>query len=197
MSGLDTFLATATAAIGKPYVFGAEGPNNFDCSGLVQYALSLVGIKSPRLAHDQEAWATPVANPQPGDLAFWGYGSNAHVAIYIGGGKVINAAEPGTNVRIQSVWKGGSSQPGPRYGRVPGLGAATAGLVGSIQGVASNAVSGLSSSIVGPILDGSKNILIPLGFAGIGIALVVIGGYAMAAPQLKKITDDVVEKVES
>jgi hypothetical protein len=196
MSAIDTFLATATAAIGKPYVFGAEGPSTFDCSGLVQYALSLAGIKSPRLAHDQEAWATPVSNPQPGDLAFWGYGSNAHVAIYIGGGKVINAAEPGTNVRIQSVWKGGAGQPGPRYGRVPGLGAATAGIVNGITGAVGNATSGISASLVGPILDGAKNIVLPAGFALIGLALLGGGLVLIMAPHVQKKFSEAAEVLE-
>ena len=194
MSALDKFLALATTEVGKPYVFGAEGPNSFDCSGLVQFALSAVGIKAPRLAHEQEAWASPVTNPQPGDLAFWGYGSDSHVAIYIGGGKVISAPQPGQNVRIQNVWKGSASQPGPRYGRVPGLGTATAGLVNNAQDAASRAASSVSGSFVGPLLDGLKGIALPLGFASVGIALVVGGGFLMVLPRVKKNIDQV-EKV--
>ncbi|WP_163570794.1 C40 family peptidase [Fodinicola feengrottensis] len=196
MSGLDTFLALAASEVGKPYVFGgATGPNTFDCSGLVQFALSAVGIKAPRLALDQEHWTTPVTNPQPGDLVFWGNGDHesAHVAIYVGGGKVISAPQPGENVKIQNVWQGDASQPGPRYGRVPGLGAATAGLVGSVQGAAGNLASSVSSSFVGPLLDGLKGIVMPLGFAGIGIALVVAGGFLVARPQIKKQTDQLTE----
>lgn len=195
MSALSTFLTVATSEVGKPYVFGATGPNTFDCSGLVQYALSLAGIKAPRLALDQEHWTTPVTNPQPGDLVFWGKGdhASAHVAIYIGGGKVVAAPQPGENVKIENVWKGDSSQPGPRYGRIPGLGAATAGLTSSIGGAVSGAASSLSSSIVGPILNGMKGIVLPLGFAGIGITLVVIGGLVMVVPGLKKKTDQTME----
>jgi hypothetical protein len=195
MSALSTFLTVASSEVGKPYVFGATGPNTFDCSGLVQYALSLAGIKAPRLAHEQEAWTTPVTNPQPGDLVFWGYNSDAHVAIYIGGNKVISAPQPGENIRIQTVWKGDSAQPGPRYGRVPGLGAATAGLTGSITGAVGDAASGISASIVGPILDGMKGIVLPLGFAGIGITLVVIGGLVMVMPGAKRKAQQALETI--
>lgn len=193
MSALDKFLAIATSEVGKPYVFGAEGPNTFDCSGLVQYALSLVGVKSPRLAHDQEAWATRVTNPLPGDLAFWGFGSNAHVAIYLGGGKVINAPEPGKSVRVQNVWQGSSSQPGPRYGRIPGLGAATAGVIGQATGAVGNLTGGIADSFVGPLLDGLKGIALPLGFAVVGIALIGGGAWFIARPQMKKVTDQALE----
>lgn len=125
MASIVDFLTGAKQAIGHPYVFGAQGPNSFDCSGLVQWALAKVGIHAPRESVDQEAWTTPVKNPQPGDLAFYGTNrSNGHVAIYLGNGMVLNAPEPGTNVRIQKIWTGDSSQPGPRFGRIPGLGGA-------------------------------------------------------------------------
>lgn len=194
MSALATFLATVSSEVGKPYAFGATGPNSFDCSGLVQYALGLAGVKNvPRLAHEQEAWTTPVTNPQPGDLAFWGYGSESHVAIYIGGGKVIAAPQPGENVKVEPVWTGSAAQPGPRYGRVPGLGAATAGITDSITGAVGSAAGAMSSSFVGPLLDGAKGIVLPLGFATIGVALLVIGGILIAKPQLKKNADEITE----
>jgi hypothetical protein len=197
MSALTTFLASATSAIGKPYVFGATGPSSFDCSGLVQYALNLAGIKNvPRLAHEQEAWTTPVSNPQPGDLAFWGYGSNAHVAIYIGGGKVISAPQAGENVKIENVWKGSASQPGPRYGRVPGLGAATSAITGSIGDAAQGALSGITNSWVGPVLDGAKGIMMPLAFAGIGIGVIGLGMWLIATQQGKESLDKVKEAIE-
>lgn len=93
-------VAFARAQLGKPYVFGAEGPHSFDCSGLVQSAWRSAGVTLPRVAIDQYRSA-PVVLPalaRPGDLVV--YRRGGHIAIYIGGGKIIEAARPGTTVRI-------------------------------------------------------------------------------------------------
>ena len=55
-----TAVQAAMAQVGKPYVWGAAGPSSFDCSGLVQWAWAQVGVALPRVAADQQAWATPV-----------------------------------------------------------------------------------------------------------------------------------------
>ncbi|MFF7246962.1 NlpC/P60 family protein [Embleya sp. NPDC008237] len=97
-------VAFAKAQIGKPYVYGATGPNAYDCSGLVQAAYKSAGISLPRVTNDQFA-ADPhvsVANLQPGDLVFF-YSGISHVGIYIGDGKMVHAANPRKPVEIASI----------------------------------------------------------------------------------------------
>ncbi|WP_020557525.1 peptidoglycan endopeptidase [Embleya scabrispora] len=97
-------VAFAKAQIGKPYVYGATGPNAYDCSGLVQAAYKSAGISLPRVTNDQFA-ADPhvsIANLQPGDLVFF-YSGISHVGIYIGDGKMVHAANPRKPVEIASI----------------------------------------------------------------------------------------------
>jgi len=94
----EKVVAFVYAQIGKPYVFGASGPNSYDCSGLTSAAWASVGISIPRTS--QEQWASlphvPTADMQPGDiLVFNGAG---HVGIYVGGGMMIDAPHTGLNV---------------------------------------------------------------------------------------------------
>lgn len=101
----------AYAQLGKPYQWGGAGPNSFDCSGLVMRAWGAAGVGLPHsAAGDQgELPAVSLSALEPGDLVF--YGSPAyHVAIYIGGGRIIQAAHTGTNVEISSV--GGATSAG-------------------------------------------------------------------------------------
>ena len=96
----------ARQQLGKPYVWGATGPNSFDCSGLVQYVYRQIGINLPRTTYDQEYQGTAVSLNalQPGDLLFWGsYGSAYHVAIYIGNGDFIQAPTSGQSVKITNI----------------------------------------------------------------------------------------------
>ncbi len=94
--------------IGKPYVFGAEGPGGYDCSGLTKVAWASVGV---RLTHHTKAqWGEgrPVgrADLRPGDLVFYHPGSLHHMAIYIGGGKVVHAPHTGDRVRMAGIDRG-------------------------------------------------------------------------------------------
>jgi cell wall-associated NlpC family hydrolase len=84
--------------IGKPYVWGATGPDSFDCSGLVQAAWAAAGVSIPRDTYSQWAALThiPQSDIQPGDLLF--YDAEGHVAMYVGGGMIIDAPQPGENV---------------------------------------------------------------------------------------------------
>lgn len=107
---------------GKPYVWGASGPDAFDCSGLVMYALQKAFGKSfPHYSGAQYNATTPVSNPQPGDLVFFGPGDSDHVGVYAGGGKYWSAMSPSSNPNIgmSSVKDGPSSN--ISYRRVPGL----------------------------------------------------------------------------
>ncbi|WP_322751041.1 MULTISPECIES: C40 family peptidase [unclassified Frankia] len=92
---------------GKPYVYGAEGPYAFDCSGLVQYVFKQLGRSLPRTAQQQFAASlrVPQAGKQPGDLIFFGTPGNiTHVAIYAGNGYVWSAPETGRTVSLVPIW---------------------------------------------------------------------------------------------
>jgi cell wall-associated NlpC family hydrolase len=92
---------------GKPYVYGAEGPYAFDCSGLVQYVFKQLGRFLPRTAQQQFATSVrvPQAGKQPGDLIFFGTPNNiTHVAIYAGNGYVWSAPETGRTVSLVPIW---------------------------------------------------------------------------------------------
>lgn len=97
-------VAFARAQIGKPYIFGAEGPHAFDCSGLTQAAWKDAGVSIPRTSQAQAAGLrqVPVSEIQIGDLVIYRDGngvSRGHVAIYIGNGRIIEAPRPGATVR--------------------------------------------------------------------------------------------------
>ena len=98
----------ARSRIGAPYVSGAAGPDGFDCSGLVYWVYSQLGLEVPRSTHEQFAWATPVEMSQiePGDLVFFENTSSSgisHVGIYVGGGGVVMAVNNGDIVREVSL----------------------------------------------------------------------------------------------
>ncbi|MCW7947326.1 glycoside hydrolase [Streptomyces hygroscopicus] len=103
-------LAFARAQIGKPYVWGATGPESYDCSGLTQAAWKAAGVTLPRTTYDQVNVGTTVslADARPGDLIFF-YDDISHVGIYIGNGMMIHAPKPGAYVREESVYYGGAS----------------------------------------------------------------------------------------
>ena len=94
--------------LGKPYVWGAKGPNTFDCSGLTYYVyMKATGHYIGGWTGEQQYAGTqiPVNQAQPGDLVFWGPSSGVthHVGIYIGNGQFIHAPQPGDKVRVTSI----------------------------------------------------------------------------------------------
>lgn len=110
----DTSVAQAVvnlayAKIGCPYVWGAEGPNSFDCSGLTSYVYrNAAGISIPRSSSAQSGYGRTVskANLQPGDLVFFstnGTGSVSHVGIYVGGGNMVHSPAPGQSVQVAGI----------------------------------------------------------------------------------------------
>ncbi|GAA3032194.1 hypothetical protein GCM10020229_49560 [Kitasatospora albolonga] len=111
-SSVEAAIAYATAQLGKPYVWGGNGPSGYDCSGLVQQAYRRAGISLPRVADDQYAATTPIDAGQlrRGDLLFWSNSSRAsgihHVAVYLGDNKYLEAARPGTRIRISTLSQG-------------------------------------------------------------------------------------------
>jgi cell wall-associated NlpC family hydrolase len=92
----------ACSLIGKPYVFGSDGPGTYDCSGLTKEAWATVGVTLDHYTKDQWNEGKPVSRGdlQPGDLVFFFPGSLHHVAIYIGGGEVVHAPHTGDHVRM-------------------------------------------------------------------------------------------------
>jgi peptidoglycan DL-endopeptidase CwlO len=102
---VSTVLSWAYAQIGKPYVFGAAGPDAFDCSGLTMFVWAKVGVALVHYAPTQLAEGRPVAQSQlqPGDSVFFGNPIH-HVGIYIGNGNMIDAPHTGASVRIDPVW---------------------------------------------------------------------------------------------
>ena len=108
---INTLLQAAASRVGKPYVWGATGPNSFDCSGLVQWSFARAGIRMPRVS--QQQWlAGPhinYADALPGDLLFWHNDptdrSNIdHVAIYAGKGMMLVAPHTGDFVKYVPVY---------------------------------------------------------------------------------------------
>jgi peptidoglycan DL-endopeptidase CwlO len=100
-------LQIAAAQSGGSYSYGAAGPDSFDCSGFTQYVFSHVGISLPHSAAQQSSVATPVSQPQPGDLVFVHNGSGGtigHVAIYAGGGYWYEASNPSQPVGKHRAW---------------------------------------------------------------------------------------------
>jgi cell wall-associated NlpC family hydrolase len=97
-------MTTALSKIGSRYRYGAAGPTAFDCSGLVRWSFARAGILLPRTSRAQSLVGTPVskADLQPGDLVFF-YTPVSHVAVYIGGGKVVHASTASSPVKISSL----------------------------------------------------------------------------------------------
>jgi cell wall-associated NlpC family hydrolase len=97
-------VAYAYAQLGCPYVFGGTGPcsSGFDCSGLTMMAWAAAGVSIPRTSYAQAGLPTvPLSNIQPGDILE--FAGDSHVGIAIGGGKLIDAPQPGMNVEIVSL----------------------------------------------------------------------------------------------
>lgn len=100
-------VALAKEQVGKPYVWGATGPDKFDCSGLVQYVYQhAAGINLPRTTYDQVkvGQTVPLDKLQAGDLVFWGSETAPyHVAIYIGNNQYVNSATPEQGTILQNM----------------------------------------------------------------------------------------------
>ena len=94
----------ALSRMGSPYSWGAEGPNAFDCSGLVKWAFQQAGVSLPHSSQAQAAGGQPVSlsDMQPGDVVTY-YGDASHVGLYIGDGMIVHASTYGTPVKVAPV----------------------------------------------------------------------------------------------
>ena len=97
-------VAAARSALGKPYVWGANGPTGFDCSGLMQWSYAQAGVSLPRTSQAQRyaGRQVPLSEARPGDLVVY-RGDASHVGMYMGNGQVIHAPYPGAPVRYDPV----------------------------------------------------------------------------------------------
>ena len=100
-------VAAAYAELGKPYVWGAQGPDSFDCSGLMNYLYTNVAnmsIGSWTVPQESSGTQIAISDAQPGDLLFYGsQGATYHVAMYIGNGQYIHAPQTGDVVKVSSL----------------------------------------------------------------------------------------------
>ncbi|MFF7727882.1 NlpC/P60 family protein [Streptomyces sp. NPDC008001] len=98
-------LAAAQGKIGSPYVWGATGPDSFDCSGLTGWAYAQAGVTLPRVSEDQANAGTRIYDQsqlKPGDLVLF-YGDLHHIGLYAGNGMTLHAPKPGASVRYESM----------------------------------------------------------------------------------------------
>lgn len=100
----DRIVDAAHSRLGCPYVWGGNGPNSFDCSGLVKWCYAQVGISIPRTTNELKSYGTQISVSQalPGDI-LW---KSGHVGIYIGNGQYIHAPKAGDVVKTSSVSSG-------------------------------------------------------------------------------------------
>ncbi len=100
-SAASAAVAAAESRVGDPYVWGAAGPSAFDCSGLVMWAYEQAGVSLPHFSGAQFSDTTeiPMSDLQPGDLVFPA-NPGEHVAMYIGGGDIVQAPYTGADVQI-------------------------------------------------------------------------------------------------
>ena len=136
---LDRFVSVIKSQLGASYVYGAEGPTTFDCSGLVQWAAGQVGIKGvPRTSEAQWGWVKQISAQDlaPGDLVFSQWpGDNAspgHVQVYIGNGQLIGADNTHTGVERTKLSDDAGHIVG--YGRMPGQTTSTSADSSSVLG---------------------------------------------------------------
>ncbi len=176
MSTVDQLISAATAELGKPYVFGDEGPLSFDCSGLMQWVYGRVGVRLPRTAAEQQRATTPVDRPLPGDLVFYGRPAH-HVALYIGAGRMIAAPHAGARVQVQSVYATPTS-----YGRVAGLGTAAAPALGALTALGDGA-----GGLVADVLGGARHVVIEGLVVVAALALVGYGLWRLAQPAVSTV----------
>ena len=111
LAGGNAVVNTALQYVGCPYVWGAAGPNAFDCSGFTSYVYGQMGITLSRTTYTQVNDGIPVnfgyrdySNLVPGDLLLFAQGSDIyHVGIYIGGGQMVHAGTAATGVIVDDL----------------------------------------------------------------------------------------------
>ena len=167
---------------GGKYLYGGTTPSGFDCSGLVMYVLTTLGVSGvPRTSEAQYAWVQKISASelQPGDLVFAQFpGDNespGHVGIYTGNGQVLSAEDPAAGVGYSSLSSWGSAIVG--YGRVPNTPASgsdsSASLVGNILSFPTGITTAFTDfdTILKDILSPGFWLRIGAFFAGVGLLI--------------------------
>ncbi|MFF9151477.1 NlpC/P60 family protein [Streptomyces sp. NPDC014846] len=103
-------IAFARAQVGKPCVWGATGPDSYDCSSLTLAAWRAAGVELPRAAHQQALAGDPVtlAGLEPGDLVLF-FDDDRHVGLHVGDGMMVHAPGPGSTIREESIYGAGEA----------------------------------------------------------------------------------------
>jgi cell wall-associated NlpC family hydrolase len=96
-------LGIAASLAGIYYIYGGTTTAGFDCSGFTQYVFNKVGISLPRTAEQQRQATTPVTNPRPGDLVFFGIPAY-HEGIYAGNGMMWDSPKTGSAIALRAIW---------------------------------------------------------------------------------------------
>jgi cell wall-associated NlpC family hydrolase len=115
----------AREQLGRPYVYGAKGPQAFDCSGLVYYSYQQSGLHAPRTTSALWERAVPVSRQslRAGDILFFRIeGKMSHVGIYLGGGRFVHAPSSGKRMSVQTLASDFYRRAFIRGGRLPGAG---------------------------------------------------------------------------
>jgi cell wall-associated NlpC family hydrolase len=104
----ERLAAIASSQLGQPYRFGGDGPEGFDCSGLVQYVHQQLGIAVPRTAREQRQGSAALDRSEllAGDLVFFTMGPRLlvdHVGVYVGDGRFVHAPRAGSPVRLSRI----------------------------------------------------------------------------------------------
>jgi cell wall-associated NlpC family hydrolase len=111
----EAIVETALGQVGRPYRYGGDSPDGFDCSGLVEYSYAEAGISVPHNTTALRSTGSHISlgNARPGDLLFYRFSNSAsslHVAIYLGHGKMVHAPASGREVSVihtdQDPWPG-------------------------------------------------------------------------------------------
>ena len=102
--GAGTAVSVALAQVGKPYQWGAAGPDSFDCSGLVMYAWAAAGVQLPHYVASQYAATRHISidQLQPGDIVY--YNNFGHDGLYIGNGQIVHAPHTGSYVQVVDLY---------------------------------------------------------------------------------------------
>lgn len=141
-------VARGYSVIGKPYILGANGPDAFDCSGLVQWCckqVSLPGATAGRwTTYTMINMGDEVRQDQLG-IGDWVFPDAGHVGIYIGNGDILHAPEPGQNVKVSKMWKWWRAR--RLYVPMPGAGPADLGKLGNLP----NATADLATGVAGEV----------------------------------------------
>ncbi|PPE73000.1 NlpC/P60 family protein [Solimonas fluminis] len=103
----QTIVVDALGQIGRPYRYGGNNPDGFDCSGLVQYVFAQSGVKLPRSSREQSEIGKEIDldDAEPGDLLFYSFtgGRIDHVAVYLGDGQAVHAPASGRQIIVAPV----------------------------------------------------------------------------------------------